>query len=96
MTGREITSGHGSYEFDLIGYNDLDSGTIINVGGSGNAWGPNIVDTNVEPAEYWSPFQETPPTPYSRSVIGTDFIANSGAVEVWNRLPPSARRRRGT
>ena len=76
--------GAGSYEFDLIGYNDLDSGTIINVGGSGNAWGPNIVDTNVEPAEYWSPFQETPPTPYSRSVIGTDFIANSGAVEVWS------------
>ena len=77
-------AGHGTYEFDLIGFNDLDSGTIINVGGSGNAWGPNIVDTNVEPAEYWSPFQETPPTPYSRSVIGTDFIANSAAIEVWN------------
>lgn len=77
-------AGAGSYEFDLIGFNDLDSGTIINVGGSGNAWGPNIVDTKVEPAEYWSPFQETPPTPYSRSVIGTDFIANPGAVEVWD------------
>ncbi len=75
--------GAGSYEFDLIGFNDLDSGTIINVGGSGGAWGPNIVDTNVEPAEVWSPFQETPPTPYSRSVIGNDYIANPGAIEIW-------------
>ena len=75
--------GAGSYEFDLIGFNDLDSGTIINVGGSGGAWGPNVVDTKVEPAEVWSPFQETPPTPYARSVIGNDYIANPGAIEVW-------------
>jgi hypothetical protein len=77
-------AGPGNYEFDLIGFNDLDAGKVTIVGPWGGAWGPNVVDTRVEPAEVWSPFQETPPTPYGRGVIGTDYIANPGAIEVWS------------
>ena len=77
-------AGPGSYEFDLIGFNDLDAGNITVIGPWGGAWGPNVVDTRVEPADVWSPFQETPPVPYARGVIGTDYIANPGAIEIWS------------
>jgi len=77
-------AGPGNYEFDLIGFNDLDANKTIRVGASGGAWGPNTVVTSVEPAEIWSPFQETPPIPYARSIIGTDYVANPTAVEVWS------------
>jgi len=87
-------AGPGNYEFDLIGFNDLDAGNITIIGPWGGAWGPNIVDTRVEPAEVWSPFQETPPIPYGRGVIGTDYLANPGAIEIWSVTAFSAEEER--
>ena len=87
-------AGQGDYSFDLIGFNDLDEGLIINVGAMGGAWGPNVVVTSLDPAEIWSPFQETPPIPYARSVIGTDYVANPGAIEVWSVTAFSAEEER--
>jgi len=74
-------AGAGNYEYDVIAFNDFEANLV----GTGHnaAWGQHSVDTNVDPPETWSPFQETPPNVCYRGSVDTDYIANSTAFELW-------------
>ena len=74
-------AGAGNYEYDVIAFNDFEANLV----GTGHnaAWGQHSVDTNVDPPETWSPFQETPPNVCYRGTVDIDYIANPTAYELW-------------
>ena len=74
-------AGAGDYEYDVIAFNDFEA-NLVGTGHSG-AWGQHSVDTNVDPPETWSPYQETPPNVSYFGTVDRDYIANPTAYEQW-------------
>lgn len=74
-------AGAGDYEYDVIAFNDFDA-NLVGTGHSG-AWGQHSVDTNVDPPETWSPYQETPPNVCYYGTVDRDYVANPTSYEQW-------------
>ncbi len=74
-------AGAGDYEYDVIAFNDFEA-NLVGTGHSG-AWGQHSVDTNVDPPETWSPYQETPPNVCYFGTVDRDYVANPTAYEQW-------------
>ena len=74
-------AGAGDYEYDVIAFNDFEA-NLVGTGHSG-AWGQHSVDTNVDPPETWSPYQETPPNVCYFGTVDRDYVSNPTAYEQW-------------
>ena len=76
-------AGSGSYEFDVLVINLKDSPTLVGPSTPGGApFSETSIDIKSDPPEIWAHSNEDG-SEYYRGTIGTDWIANPDAWEVW-------------